>query len=433
MKNNYNLKNKALLLLLMVVVGMAKAQQWQELHTGVTEDLYDVCCIDTNTVFVCGRDGVILKTEDGGNSWQEKYRQFGDTWYRIKFFDKNIGFVLGDDNNYHNKLFKTTDGGESWQDMGSPFNEYNVCTPSSCDLFIVDEDTLYVACDQLMKSIDGGCSFSQLDIEWIDETQDLYFEENVGYIVFGSPGMFIGTHMAKTTDYGASWEEIFTYDYDTEEEGIKKTFFHDKDHVSVYGAFGYDENEYHCEYNEIRTEDGFATYQWLNDENLPLEVWPPITGVCFSDFQNGIMVCYLESFSYPYSRIVSFQTRDGGNTWLELDVLDSPTVGYPAISGCEGVYYLACGSGRVYKLEGTYDGVVEGKDNVYIFPNPVNDRVVIEGIEAAEVQIYNVLGQLVMSESSTNVIGLESFLKGMYFISITDKEGRRYVHKVVKE
>lgn len=432
MKRLYFLKS-AILLLLLDITGLANAQQWQELHTGVTEDLYDVCCIDTNTVFVCGRDGVILKTEDGGNSWQEKYRQFGDTWYRIKFFDKNIGFVLGDDNNYHNKLFKTTDGGESWQDMGSPFNEYNVCTPSSCDLFIVDEDTLYVACDQLMKSIDGGCSFSQLDIEWIDETQDLYFEENVGYIVFGSPGMFIGTHMAKTTDYGASWEEIFTYDYDTEEEGIKKTFFHDKDHVSVYGAFGYDENEYHCEYNEIRTEDGFATYQWLNDENLPLEVWPPITGVCFSDFQNGIMVCYLESFSYPYSRIVSFQTRDGGNTWLELDVLDSPTVGYPAISGCEGVYYLACGSGRVYKLEGTYDGVVEGKDNVYIFPNPVNDRVVIEGIEAAEVQIYNVLGQLVMSESSTNVIGLESFLKGMYFISITDKEGRRYVHKVVKE
>ena len=432
MKRLYFLKS-AILLLLLDITGLANAQQWQELHTGVTEDLYDVCCIDTNTVFVCGRDGVILKTEDGGNSWQEKYRQFGDTWYRIKFFDKNIGFVLGDDNNYHNKLFKTTDGGESWQDMGSPFNEYNVCTPSSCDLFIVDEDTLYVACDQLMKSIDGGCSFSQLDIEWIDETQDLYFEENVGYIVFGSPGMFIGTHMAKTTDYGASWEEIFTYDYDTEEEGIKKTFFHDKDHVSVYGAFGYDENEYHCEYNEIRTEDGFATYQWLNDENLPLEVWPPITGVCFSDFQNGIMVCYLESFSYPYSRIVSFQTRDGGNTWLELDVLDSPTVGYPAISGCEGVYYLACGSGRVYKLEGTYDGVVEGKDNVYIFPNPVNDRVVIEGIEAAEVQIYNVLGQLVMSESSTNVIGLESFLKGMYFISFTDKEGRRYVHKVVKE
>ena len=423
----------SVLFLLLAITGLANAQQWQELHTGVTEDLYDVCCIDTNTVFVCGQNGVILKTEDGGNSWQEKYRQFGDTWYRIKFFDKNIGFVLGDDNNYHNKLFKTTDGGESWQDMGSPFNEYNVCTPSSCDLFIVDEDTLYVACDQLMKSIDGGCSFSQLDIEWIDETQDLYFEENVGYIVFGSPGMFIGTHMAKTTDYGASWEEIFTYDYDTEEEGIKKTFFHDKDHVSVYGAFGYDENEYHCEYNEIRTEDGFATYQWLNDENLPLEVWPPITGVCFSDFQNGIMVCYLESFSYPYSRIVSFQTRDGGNTWLELDVLDSPTVGYPAISGCEGVYYLACGSGRVYKLEGTYDGVVEGKDNVYIFPNPVNDRVVIEGIEAAEVQIYNVLGQLVTSEPSTNVIGLESFLKGMYFISITDKEGRRYVHKVVKE
>lgn len=425
------------LLALLLMVGGVKAQQWKELHTGVTEDLYDVCCIDTNTVFVCGQNGVILKTEDGGISWQEKYRQDNYEWFKIKFLDKNIGFVLGDDDNIHDynyKLIKTIDGGETWQDMGSPFNEYNYLVSSTCDLFIVDADTLYVACYQLMKSTDGGNSFSQLEVGWLNDTQDLYFEGNVGYIVWGMIADFQGTHIAKTTDYGVSWEEIITYGYEFENEGIKKAFFHDKDHISVYGAFSYDENEGLCEYNEIRTEDGFATYQWLKAENLPLEVWSPISGVCFSDSQNGIMVGYWESFSYPYSGVESIQTIDGGNTWRELNALEGPGIGYPAISGREGVYYLAFGNGRVYKLEGTYYGVAEEKESVSFFPNPAKDRIVIEGTEAAEVQVYNALGQLVKTVRDTNEISVAGLAEGIYLVRIRDTEGRNHATRVaVKE
>ena len=161
------------LLALLLMAGGVKAQQWKELQTGVSEDLYGVCCIDTNTVFVCGQNGVILKTEDGGNSWQEKYRQAGCDWYKIKFLDSMVGFSLGNDSIYKGKLLKTIDGGETWMDMGCPFNAYNYLSPSSCDLFLVDSDTLYVASDQLMKSTDGGNSFSQLELEWLNSTHDL--------------------------------------------------------------------------------------------------------------------------------------------------------------------------------------------------------------------------------------------------------------------
>ena len=422
--------NIFVLSLLLALAGLANAQQWQELNTGVTENLYSVYCVDTNTIFVCGWNGVILKSEDGGNTWQEKYRQERYDWSKIKFLDNNIGFVLGDDGNYNNKLFKTIDGGETWQDMGSPFTEYDVCDSRECDIFIVDADTLYVASGhQLMKSSDGGTSFSLIDL-FIYVTLDLYFEENVGYVVWGDAGTYIGSHMAKTTDYGTSWEEIFTYDYDSEDEGIKKAFFHDKDHVSVYGSFGYDENEDHCMYNEIRTDDGFATYQWLQDGNYGnyfFDVWPPISGVCFSDFQNGII-----TYEWHNSSIFSFQTQDGGGTWHELNLL----YGQGSISGREGVYYLACERGRVYKLQGTYDGVVEEKESVFAFPNPTNDRVVIEGIEAAEVQIYNAIGKCVASAKCKGeplTIDISSLPAGVYFVNITDGEGRKCVKKVVKE
>lgn len=419
-----------LLALLLMAGGVTKAQQWIELQTGVTEDLYGVCCIDTNMVFVCGQNGVILKTEDGGNSWQEKYRQSGYHWYKIKFVDSNVGFSLGRDNNYKGKLLKTIDGGETWMDMGCPFNAYNYLSPSSCDLFLVDTDTLYVASDQLMKSTDGGNSFSQLEIEWLNSTQDLYFEGNVGYIVWGMAGDFQGTHIAKTTDYGSSWEEFLSFD--SEVEGIEKVLFHDKDHVSIFGGFGYDENELSYEYNEIRTDDGFATYERLQTENLPMGLWPVITGISFSDLQHGIIVYLLEGIQgfYP-TGIITYQTQDGGNTWMELDALIcSGNVSYAGISSYESVYYLTSRNGGVYKLGKTYEGVAEGKNSVFVFPNPVSETVHIDGVEAVEVQVCNALGKMVKRVMNYNEVSLGGLPQGVYMLKIRDAEGKVYINKI---
>lgn len=419
-----------LLALLLMAGGVTKAQQWIELQTGVTEDLYGVCCIDTNMVFVCGQNGVILKTEDGGNSWQEKYRQSGYHWYKIKFVDSNVGFSFGRDNNYKGKLLKTIDGGETWMDMGCPFNAYNYLSPSSCDLFLVDTDTLYVASDQLMKSTDGGNSFSQLEIEWLNSTQDLYFEGNVGYIVWGMAGDFQGTHIAKTTDYGSSWEEFLSFD--SEVEGIEKVLFHDKDHVSIFGGFGYDENELSYEYNEIRTDDGFATYEWLQTENLPMGLWPVITGISFSDLQHGIIVYLLEGIQgfYP-TGIITYQTQDGGNTWMELDALIcSGNVSYAGISSYESVYYLTSRNGGVYKLGKTYEGVAEGKNSVFVFPNPASETVHIDGVEAVEVQVCNALGKMVKRVMNYNEVSLGGLPQGVYMLKIRDAEGKVYINKI---
>ena len=72
------------------------AQQWKELHTGVTEDLYDVCCIDTSTTFVCGQNGVILKTTDGGESWVKLYEKPDNRMTLVAFADELTGYSYRD-------------------------------------------------------------------------------------------------------------------------------------------------------------------------------------------------------------------------------------------------------------------------------------------------------------------------------------------------
>ena len=70
------------------------------------------------------------------------------------------------------------------------------------------------------------------------------------------------------------------------------------------------------------------------------------------------------------------------------------------------------------------EGVDEngGETAVIIYPNPTNGTVTIDGLEVAEVKVYNVLGQLV-KESKENVIDLSEQQAGIYIIKVITPSG----------
>ena len=68
-----------------------------------------------------------------------------------------------------------------------------------------------------------------------------------------------------------------------------------------------------------------------------------------------------------------------------------------------------------------------------VYPNPTNGTVNIEGTEAVEIQIYNLLGQSVKTFTNTNKINVEGLSEGIYLLRITDKEGNSYLEKIIKE
>ena len=83
-------------------------------------------------------------------------------------------------------------------------------------------------------------------------------------------------------------------------------------------------------------------------------------------------------------------------------------------------------------IEGSYDGVEEEAESVGVYPNPAKDRVVIEGVEAAEVQVYNALGQMVKTVRRTNEIDLSGLVEGVYLLRIIDADGKVYTNKIMK-
>ena len=55
--------------------------------------------------------------------------------------------------------------------------------------------------------------------------------------------------------------------------------------------------------------------------------------------------------------------------------------------------------------------------------DPAKEKVVIEGVEAAEVEVYNGLGQVVKRVRNSNEISVEGLVEGVYLVRIRDSKG----------
>ena len=104
--------------LLMALAGTVRAQQlvdgWKKIVTGAQGNLYDVCCIDADNIWVCAQDGGLLKSSDGGETWVRKHTEEGFAMSRIKFANADVGYAMGVREQSDMVLLRTDDAGETW-------------------------------------------------------------------------------------------------------------------------------------------------------------------------------------------------------------------------------------------------------------------------------------------------------------------------------
>jgi len=68
--------------------------------------------------------------------------------------------------------------------------------------------------------------------------------------------------------------------------------------------------------------------------------------------------------------------------------------------------------------------------SVSVFPNPANGKVSIEGVEAAEVLVYNALGQLVKTVRNSNEINVSGLPEGVYLLQVISEDGTRNMKRI---
>jgi photosystem II stability/assembly factor-like uncharacterized protein len=113
----------AFCLLLCFSLSAQAQKRWTRQSSGTLAWLHAVFFLDQNRGWVAGSKGVLLKTIDGGKTWQARPKPTDDVLRDVYFADARNGVLVCETNVYELKtkdqprtyLMTTSDGGETWQ------------------------------------------------------------------------------------------------------------------------------------------------------------------------------------------------------------------------------------------------------------------------------------------------------------------------------
>jgi hypothetical protein len=84
-------------------------------------DFRDIEAFDDKRAIIMssGTPAYILKTNDGGKTWKEVYKNLDTAYFldAMDFWDEQRGIIVGDPIHKHFLLLQTNDGGETWQEL----------------------------------------------------------------------------------------------------------------------------------------------------------------------------------------------------------------------------------------------------------------------------------------------------------------------------
>ena len=170
---------------------------WQTLNSGTTKLLHGLFFLNEQVGWVCGQDGLIKKTTDGGLSWITQ-REGGNYLQRIQFINENVGYAIGGYDNTNPTVIKTLDGGITW------FSQDPNTTIGLNGLFFINEQLGWITgyYGTIRKTTNGGLFWTiqtppGSNNYWFYNIK--FFNDNIGWIS-GEAGKIL-----HTTDGGITW------------------------------------------------------------------------------------------------------------------------------------------------------------------------------------------------------------------------------------
>lgn len=128
------------------------AGNWTATNVDTQEQLQAVTCTPAGDLWVSGAFSTIMRSSDGGDTWDEfsLYEDF--TLTAIDFVDADTGFAVGE----FGSLIKTVDGGESWEVMDPITDDFY---PLAAHFDSADEGWVSGVLGLVLYTNDGGLSW----------------------------------------------------------------------------------------------------------------------------------------------------------------------------------------------------------------------------------------------------------------------------------
>lgn len=356
--------------------------------------------------------GIILKTTDGGLTWDSTYTNFGN--FMIEFPGTTTGYTGGHDG----FVYKTTDMGVTWnQTPASPATDFG-----NGHFFSVDTGFVVTWPGSILKTNDGSNTWF-FDTAVVDYSQFpgmgsiQFMNDTFGIIASCYNGVF-----ARTYDRGQTWTSgsVDSNMY------INAIYMKDETEGFAIGWFG----------SVSRTFDGGNT--WTTPISLGFYHLHEMT---FFNNSAGYIVGgkeWMTNDGQPNGII--YKTVDGGNTW---SVVDSTFPGYltsiQAVN--DSVGYACGGNGLVLKIingnvvNGLTSSIPECKFEIH--PNPASENIRIITSEEnlnCSMRLLSIEGKTLLHQKFVNSLNLDVSLlsDGIYFIELTLPNGFVESKKLVK-
>jgi photosystem II stability/assembly factor-like uncharacterized protein len=290
----------------------------------------DVTVIDGNSLIAVGMLGLILKSDDFGETWYSCESGVGSNLVKVDFCDDSYGWIAGESG----VILHTTDGGEHWIQQSSQVESHLT------DIIFLDRDTGYVVGfnGTVQKTVNGGEEWLPLILPDPSHYKSVSFTNTLNGWISSS-----GNNVHHTNDGGNTWTVVHPVELPVTELDLMHVQFVSEDTGWVTG--------YGMPMPILRTVDGGIS--WQQQGNFyPMCGCFMTTDMSFLDSNRG----WISGLVWDVSGGIIYWTEDGGNTWFER-MIWSPISGIQLLESGTGV---AVGAGHaLYPEYYYYDNELE--------------------------------------------------------------------------
>lgn len=261
----------------------------------------EVHFIDENQVWACGDHGVLIKSMDGGISWQYFEQNEKYDYETLFFIDHETGWLGG-----LSGLFKTVDGGVNWFDI-----ELNMFAKEFKSIVFVDSMTGWANINNdLYYTSDGGYSW-EVRMDTLDGIRKIEFPSSqYGYLITYDALLY------RTQDDGENWSAV-----QFQGELMDLCF------LDATKGWLLDENG-----KIYKTTDGGMSFDtlYLNHNEECSQV----------HFYNDMQGIVLEEDFYEF-------TQDGGVTWTSVELTPWSSYSFRGGSSENGIFIILDNDGKI--------------------------------------------------------------------------------------
>ena len=294
-----------------ILVTSDGGETWTETTPQNADEIISISFVSQDTGWACGYGNDILKTVDGGYTWEIVYSANG-TKDDIQFINSNEGIVLS---SYD--ILTTNDGGVTWTAVPNTFSDINSFSFSGSTGFAAGYH------GRLYKTTDFGLNWSETGSNRFGSADKLTFIDPLN----GWAKKSVGVSLLHTNDGGYTWENI----------SVGATYI-----LADY-CFPTANTGYAMEYQDrfFKTTDGGENWDMINI---------PFTG----DFLVLDFVNELKGFIGGNSGLL-LMTLDGGQNWQQISGIVNGIV--------KDIYFINENKGWILTKDGNIYSTEDGGNN----------------------------------------------------------------------